>query len=47
MTERAEDFERDDERDQYGAKTNDNQGSSAERAAEHEGNRKAPERGFS
>jgi hypothetical protein len=36
MTERAEDFDRDDERDQYGAKNNDNQGSSAEQAAEHE-----------
>jgi len=36
MTEGAEDFDRNDERDQYGAKTNDNQGSSAEQAEEHE-----------
>jgi hypothetical protein len=36
MSERAEDFDRNDERDQYGAKTNDNQGSSAEQAEEHE-----------
>jgi hypothetical protein len=41
MTGRAEDFDRDDERDQYGAKTNDNQGndnhgSSAEQAEENE-----------
>jgi hypothetical protein len=36
MTKRAEDFDRNDERDQYGAKTNDDQGSSAEQAAERE-----------
>jgi hypothetical protein len=36
MSERAEDFDRDDERDQYGAKTNDDQGSSAEQADEDE-----------
>lgn len=35
MTERAENFDRDDERDQYGAKTNDDQSSSAEQAEEH------------
>jgi hypothetical protein len=36
MSERAEDFDRDHERDQYGAKTNDDQGSSAEQAEERE-----------
>jgi hypothetical protein len=36
MTERAQDLDRDDERDQYGAKTNDNPGSSAEQAKENE-----------
>lgn len=35
MTERAENFDRNDERDQYGAKTNDDQSSSAEQAEEH------------
>ena len=36
MTGGAQDFDRDDERDQYGAKTNDDQGSSAEKAEERE-----------
>jgi hypothetical protein len=36
MGERAEDVDRDDERDEYGAKTNDNQASSAEQAEQHE-----------
>jgi hypothetical protein len=35
MTEGAQDLDR-DERDQYGAKTNDDQGSSAEQAEERE-----------
>jgi hypothetical protein len=34
MTERTEDFDRDDERDKYGGKTNDNKGSSAAEQAE-------------
>ena len=36
MTGGAQDLDRDDERDQYGAKTNDDQGSSAEQAVERE-----------
>ena len=36
MTEGAEDFDRDDERDQYGAKANDDQSSTAEQAEEQE-----------
>jgi hypothetical protein len=36
MTERAQDFDRDDERDEYGAKANDSPGSSAEQAEERE-----------
>jgi hypothetical protein len=37
MTERAENVDRDDERDQYGAKTNDNGGSATEQAKVREG----------